>query len=499
MAEEEAQRVSDAAAEDALNKLRERRLDLTYGEEKGFTKLQGGDVIKRPVTDEYPQMFQKEIEGISAGLAGKASRDKFNARAAAELNSYKGDVYRHVAQQTDKFYTDTFNSTVAVGAKEANASPSMVNSALLRTTEAVDKEIKRRGLTDANEIAVFKQQHVGAIHAAAIDGMLSRNESQAASVYLEMNKANMAQSQIDKLEHVVKAQSDWALGENTAIRASDMEPKEAQAFIEKETRGNKQAYAAAQSVLNQREQAKEQANRQLKGGIISQFSASPNRVTMGKLQTSKAYLELTPAARGELDEYMRHQVQYAEDRARGLVDRAGREQRQKWDENVQALEVYYSLSQMPELSTLSAAQVDSYAPAIGPTLTNKLQAERIRQSKQAAGFKFDKTTLDASIPAELLKPEKKDKKAAFLGLVQKSLSDWKDQNPGKVPTDEEQANILRAGNREYVKIGKMWNSEVPAYQVKPDDQAVPKDFYENMKALGASEQEIMAAWKLKQK
>lgn len=498
MAVEEAERLSDAAANDALNKLKERRLDLTYGEEKGFTKLQGGAVVNRPVTDEYPQMFQKEIEGIGAGLKGQLARDKFNARANAELQSYKADVYKHVAAQTDKFYTDTFNSTIAISAKEATTSPEFVNGALMRAGESVDKEIKRRGLTDANEIAVFKQEHIGAIHAAAIDGMLERNESQAASVYLKMNRDSMSQGQIDKLEKVVKAQSDWELGEVTATKAIDMDPKEAQDFIQKETKGNKAAYAAAQAVLTQREQAKYQAERNVKGGIISQFSASPNFSTMRKLQASKSYFSLSEEARGQLDEYMRHQVQMAEDRARGLNDRAERIERQRWDENVEALAIAQSIRDMPGFVELEPMQLNSYAPAIGPHLVSQLQKTLAQEKQQGAKFKFDQATLTSALPKSLLEPSKKDQKAAFIHLVNVELTNWKERNPGKIPSEEEQQSILRAGNKEYVRIGSIWNSEVPAYKVKPDDaNSVPKDFYENLKKLGASESEIMKAWELK--
>lgn len=503
LALEEADRLSDAAAEDALNKLREKRLDLTYGPEKGFTKLQGGAVIDRPVTDEYPALLQKEIDGLGANLRGSAAKAKFQQRATAELQSYRGDVYRHVAAQTDKFYTDTFNASIDIGVKEAGTSLGMVNSSLARTEGAVDKEIARRGLTDPDQIKVFKQQYVGAVHAAAIEGMLNRGEAQAAGAYLEINKDSMSAKQIDALAPVVKKQSDWALGSDVGTQAAGMDPKAAQAFITEKTKGNKDAYSAAQAVLTQNEQAMAAADRQTKGGLVSQFSARPTRATMGKLQTTKDYLALSPAARGELDEYMRHQVQAAEDRARGLADRADRIARQRWDENIGALETYYNLAQMPELATMTAAQVDSYAPAIGPTLTNKLQAERVRQASGAKQFKFSSTALDSAMPPELLRPANRAKKVAYLGLVEKSLADWKADNPGKIPSEEDQQRILRAGSQEYVRIGAGWfggNEVAPGYAVKQGETAVPADFYRGAKewakrkGVTLTDEQIIEKW-----
>lgn len=496
LALEEADRLSEASADDALNKLREKRLDLTYGPEKGFTKLQGGAVIDRPVVDEYPALLQKEIDGLGANLRGSAAKAKFQQRATAELQSYRGDVYRHVAAQTDKFYTDTFNSSIEVGVKEAGTSLGMVSSSLARTAGAVDKEIARRGLTDPNQIAVFKQQYIGAVHAAAIEGMLNRGEAQAAGAYLEINKGSMSAKQVDALAPVVKKQSDWALGEDVGTQAAALDPKAAQDFITQKTKGNKDAYSAAQSVLTQREQAMAAADRQTKGGLVSQFSARPTRATMGKLQTTKDYLNLSPAARGELDEYMRHQVQAAEDRARGLADRADRIERQRWDENVGALETYYNLAQMPELGAMTAAQVDSYAPAIGPTLTNKLQAERARQAAGGKQFKFSTPALDSAMPPELLKPNNRAKKAAFLGLVEKNLHDWKAENPGKIPSDDDQAKILRSGNREFVRVDAGMfgrNLEVPAFEVPKGTAALPKEDYDTLTKSGVPDDYIKGA------
>lgn len=487
MAEQEADRLADASADDALNKLREKRLELTNAPDKGFAHIKGGGVIQRPVTDEYPALLKNEIEGLGANLNG-AARTKFNQRAAGELNAFKGDVYRHVAQQTDSFYESTFQSSVAVGVKEAASGLERVNEALNRTKTAVEKEMERRGLTDANEQAVFRQQYEGAIHAAAIDGMIDRGDVAGASTYLQVNKAGMSQQQVDKLEPIVKRQTDFVFGTTLATEAAKMPPKEAQAYLVKETKGNKGAWEAAQAALTQFEQATQMADRQAKGGLIVQFSDAPSFVTAAKIEASKPFAELSPAAQGELKEYMRHQAQAQADHARSLSDHAETRARQRWDENPEALATFYQLAEMPDIGAMSTQQIYSYAPAIGPKLTQTLEAVRREKAGSANRFQLDKDLLNEAIPKDLLASGKKDQLNAYKGIVERNLQNWKLQNPGKVPSLEEQTRIARSANQDYTVIGGGWfggNTDTKGYAIKPDMKAVPKDFYDGAKAWAA--------------
>ena len=53
--QQEAEKVDEAVALDSLNKLQEKHLELTYGEQ-GYTKLQGTQMTERPVVREYSDM-----------------------------------------------------------------------------------------------------------------------------------------------------------------------------------------------------------------------------------------------------------------------------------------------------------------------------------------------------------------------------------------------------------------------------------------------------------
>jgi hypothetical protein len=115
---------------------------------------------------------------------------------------------------------------------------------------------------------------------------------------------------------------------------------------------------------------------------------------------------------------------------------------------------------------------------------------------------FDAKIMQDAIPKALLANSMKDDRDRFAALQHEAQMNWKKANPGKTPTLAEQQAVANSANADWVQLNKvMWNSDAKAYQVqgKPDIRAVPKDFYSEMRKRNASNDEIMAAWQLKQK
>src|SRR5262249_41873351 len=93
-------------AQDALNKLRTRRDDLTYGQ-NGFMQVKGGDVIKKdrpggPLLGDYRTKFAAVSDDLAKSL-GPRGRMMFNQRAAAEMTGFSSDIMKHSIAQTE-FY-----------------------------------------------------------------------------------------------------------------------------------------------------------------------------------------------------------------------------------------------------------------------------------------------------------------------------------------------------------------------------------------------------------
>lgn len=104
-------------AQDALNKLRAKRSDLTVGED-GFVKVRGGDVLNkkgpdgRTIYELYPERLQSSYDELTANsnLSPRARRMLNNA-AVNEITGFKADLARHSVSEAEKFQAATFIDT----------------------------------------------------------------------------------------------------------------------------------------------------------------------------------------------------------------------------------------------------------------------------------------------------------------------------------------------------------------------------------------------------
>ena len=109
-----AQRLDAADAQDALNKFRQKRQELTYDPEKGFLRLKGRAALgKGPdgksIMDTTSSALDTESEALSKNLSPRAAA-LFRARAINEAQSFKMDLVKHQMHESEKYeaavYTD---------------------------------------------------------------------------------------------------------------------------------------------------------------------------------------------------------------------------------------------------------------------------------------------------------------------------------------------------------------------------------------------------------
>lgn len=483
LAEQEADKLAEASADIALNKLREKRLELTLSPDKGFSRLEGSAVVDRPVVDEFPQQFQQELEVIGAGLRGSVAKSKYQQRAAAELSAFKGDVYKHVAVQTDKHYETAFRSSVDVAVKYADSGKS--DEAMTLAQGAVVKEMERRGITNANERQVFEMEYLGAVKAATLQGMLTRGETSAATEYFDAHKDSMSAKQTQHFAPIVKAKNDWMMATTLAESASGMEESEALKLFRKESKGSKEIYESAKGLYADGRSALHREDENRIGTFHVALSQSPTRATFNRLLTEDAYLNASPAAQGRIQDYARSLLEHQELLAKGRRAEAEHKQNQKFLMNPGAIAAFGQvLDMIRDGEVTKIEQVYAYAPAIGQEMTSK--AWQVMHEQQSGAKAFKIKISDDMLPDAIRQGKaNEDARDTFKGLVGRALIDWKAQNPGKVPSDDDQMKIVRSANAEHIQINRFLNETVPAYNVKPDMKTVPKEFYDGAKAWAA--------------
>lgn len=504
---QEADKLEDVAAEDALNKLREKRIEMSVGE-GGFSTLKGGQIITQKPLDIYPKKFDQEADAIGATLHGSRAKARYAQARSAERARFGENLFNHVARETDTYAGDTAKASVSVEAKTLSlgySDQATVASSFGRLNQVVATEAARLGLTGP-ALEAYQSEVMGAGHSAILSAAMAKEDSTYAKNYLDANKDKMTKQQIDHFAPLVQKASDFEGGKALGLEASAMlesgkPANEVEAYLVKKST-SPGMMSVAQGTLGQLTQAKTAATREASGSLTLEFSKSPSQLTMGQIVKGESFNALPKDEQARMHEFMRHQVQSGQDRARGLADRAESKNRQKWDENPEALTRYSEIADSDELLKMTTAQVYSLVSEVGPRMASSL--ESIRKTRVSTGQKasYDPVLIKEATPPELLKaqtPAAKQKLAVFNSINARQLYEWKDRNPGKAPTIEQQTELLRAGSREYTAPDSfLWfDQKKKAYELKP----MPQEFRDAAKAYAKSanlpvptEAQIMGQW-----
>lgn len=169
-------------AQDAINQLRSRKDDLTYGPQ-GFMAVKGGDVINPnrpggPLLDDYKSRFQAVSEDLAKNL-GPRARIMFNEKAAAEATALKLDIGRHSVQQTELYGKSVFNSGNAQDTADAvrySGDPLKIAEFATRARDRAEKYARSEGL-DPGFLAASAESNVVR---AAIESRAAQNDAAGA-------------------------------------------------------------------------------------------------------------------------------------------------------------------------------------------------------------------------------------------------------------------------------------------------------------------------------
>jgi hypothetical protein len=186
----EEERINTLRAEDAFSKLRDRQLDLTYGQENGFTKLKGSDAVTKPVLTEWSKRFQDSETAIKADLTNDFQRQKFDKRAEVARLQFKEGILRHLATEGDTYSKEVFDGVVKSEEQSSVArwdSPNDIASSLARVQNAVEERSDRYGWAPDYKNIVLKEAN-GKIHSAVIQQAIANNQNGYAQEWYEKHK-----------------------------------------------------------------------------------------------------------------------------------------------------------------------------------------------------------------------------------------------------------------------------------------------------------------------
>jgi len=211
-------------ADDALNQLREAELDLTYGQDKGYTQLKGVQALQRPdnrpLSDEYFEQLNNRASELASGLSTDSQRELFMQRAQERLTTFRGNLMNYEGQENQNYQLSVAEGTIATASREVSAfynDPTRVSQAIGSIREAAFKDGRLRGLS-AEQIEARATKLVSGAHLGAIQQAIGTNNPLYAEQYLRTFKSDMdptdllkARAEVDQVASVyignAKAQS----------------------------------------------------------------------------------------------------------------------------------------------------------------------------------------------------------------------------------------------------------------------------------------------------
>ena len=224
----EEERVDTLRAEDAFTQLRERQLDLSVGDENGFSNLKGADAVTKPVFKEWSRRFEDAEAEITGTLNNDQQRTKFKQRADVVRLQFQEEILRHLGREGDVYSKEVYDGTVGVEQRNAVArwdSPNDVALSLDRIKAAVDERAERFGWAADYQKAVVQLEH-GKVHSAVVQQALASGNYRYAQAWYEQHKADIDLPTAKALERAVEdgTQKELSAGYTAQYLANEDNP-----------------------------------------------------------------------------------------------------------------------------------------------------------------------------------------------------------------------------------------------------------------------------------
>lgn len=210
--------INTLRAEDATNKLHERAIDLSMGED-GYARLKSGDAATHPFEKDYQDRLNAASKEIEATLSTPEQKLKYRLRASGIRTQFVKGMWAHKLAQSEIYDKDVYTSTIETSARVAAADPTNVDNAAaqaLRASEAARIYSRRQG--DDEKIAASRTiEAESAVHSAVIEAQLNAGQDQLAMRFFNGVKDRMTDK--DRSDAERKLEISSTAGE--ALRGAD--------------------------------------------------------------------------------------------------------------------------------------------------------------------------------------------------------------------------------------------------------------------------------------
>ena len=486
-------RLARLHAQDALLDLKRAHNELTYGE-NGYARLQNGAAAAPGVYKKYEDLHRATAAKFAEKL-NPLARQYFEVEAKDLGDNFQAGFLRHAMSEEIKHRGAVFKSSIDVSAQTAalnyNNPEVLAREKTSRDKLLADYFAENIPGNDEGDqklrLSIMHSVH-GEAHEAVVRAMLLNDRVQDAKEYLTANKDEMSGNRFQALQDTMKSEVAADEARDIATEMYNMRIKGASEIQIQQrklelTKGKSSTTSNfVDNVYGDLVRARETDERRAVGSLLMEAAnggLSPKDPRLLDLKINNPALAL--------------QVQKAMQRQAGGGGGKG--------SKMTDMALYADIAD--KIRTGKAVDANDIYGYAGGGLSDadakKLVGMLEKRDTAAGKFKISSVLIKANKPKSASGNKERD--AAYAGFVESQLAEWKEQNPGKIPTRQEQMEIVQSASEEYVGVdhGMLWRDITEeSYRMENFSNIYPKryDKIEGLKGLGPNQKVyIYEAWK----
>ncbi len=203
---------------DAMNRVKEQALRLTYDQETGYTNLKGIDALERPdgvaLADEYGEQLQRVISDVSGTLGNDQQRQAFAAQAEGLLTNFRGSIFKHESDEYRTYALSVSEGVQATALREIGLSwndPDTIDKAVHRIKAETYRQGKLLGKSAEWQEAKAREMTSNA-HVVAVGAALEQGDVLYADGYLSKYKDQIQANDLLRARGLVTKELDLQVG-----------------------------------------------------------------------------------------------------------------------------------------------------------------------------------------------------------------------------------------------------------------------------------------------
>lgn len=206
--------------DEALNRIKEQALRLTYDQNEGYLNLKGANAFERPkgksLDQEYAERLQQSITEVVSGLGNDAQRMMVTQAAQGILTNFRGQILKHESDEYKTYALSVAEGVQATAMREIALSwnnPEAIDAAIARIKAQTYRQSQLLGKSAEWQEAQARNL-TSAAHALAVSTALEHNDVIYADMYLQKYGGQMQADDLLKVRGQITKAMDIQVGEN---------------------------------------------------------------------------------------------------------------------------------------------------------------------------------------------------------------------------------------------------------------------------------------------